>query len=39
MTIISTDSKKTFPPDAGLPPTAAFRSAHTLKQTMDRGDS
>jgi iron complex outermembrane receptor protein len=24
-----------FPPEAGLPPTAAFRSAHPLKQNMD----
>jgi outer membrane receptor protein involved in Fe transport len=24
-----------FPPEAGLPPTAAFRSAHELKQTLD----
>jgi iron complex outermembrane receptor protein len=24
-----------FPPETGLPPTAAFRSAHELKQTLD----
>jgi outer membrane receptor protein involved in Fe transport len=24
-----------FPPEAGLPPTAGFRSAHKLKQTLD----
>lgn len=24
-----------FPPEAGLPPTAGFRSAHELKQTLD----
>jgi iron complex outermembrane receptor protein len=26
---------ESFPPEAGLPPTAAFRSAHDLKQTLD----
>jgi iron complex outermembrane receptor protein len=26
---------ETFPPEAGLPPTAGFRSAHTLKQNLD----
>jgi outer membrane receptor protein involved in Fe transport len=26
---------ETFPPETGLPPTAGFRSAHSLTQTMD----
>jgi outer membrane receptor protein involved in Fe transport len=26
---------ETFPPEVGLPPTSAFRSAHTLRQDLD----